>query len=523
MTAMDDVPHPPGADPLDPLVVFDRLVVGPVLLERERLVAPYRIESREGSDATDFVLRFGEPVFEPGEPASEGMATMVAAQIALNYGLFAREIVIHGPVDRADRRFIAEMTENTAREIYVNKLLAPNPFLRGAAVGIRPERRGTYSRARLTFPDARSGRATAWPGPPADRRHVAVLSSGGKDSLLTYGLLRELGYEVHPVFGNESGRHWFTALNAFRHFETAVANTTRVWMNADRVFNWMLRHFPFVRQDFATLRADIYPIRLWTVAVFLFAALPVVRRRGVGRVVIGNEHDTTRRARTHGIPHYDGLFDQSRFFDRALTRYYRQKGMDIAQFSILRPISELVVQQTLAARYPDLHRHQVSCHAAHADGDRMRPCGRCEKCRRIVGMLSAGGFDPGVCGYTGEQVAHALRSLETRDVHQSGPDAEHLAWLLQERGLIRVDGSSRRRARPHPEVECLRFDRERSPVDWMPLELRRPLVDLMAEHTRGVVERVGSAWQPLDPSSDRLDLPYAYEAAPPPSGRSSGG
>ena len=32
---------------------------------------------------------------------------------------------------------------------------------------------------------------------------------------------------------------------------------------------------------FDRVRADIYPLRLWTVAVFLFGALPLLRARGI--------------------------------------------------------------------------------------------------------------------------------------------------------------------------------------------------------------------------------------------------
>ena len=67
-----------------------------------------------------------------------------------------------------------------------------------------------------------------------------------------------------------------------------------------------------MRPDFARLRSDDYPIRLWTVAVFVFGVLPLVRKRGLGRIVIGCEHDTTRVVEHEGIPHYDGLYDQSR-------------------------------------------------------------------------------------------------------------------------------------------------------------------------------------------------------------------
>ncbi len=63
-------------------------------------------------------------------------------------------------------------------------------------------------------------------------------------------------------------------------------------------------------------------------------------------------------------------------------------------------MSELLIENILAERYPELQRHQVSCHAAHKEGERIKPCGRCEKCMRIVAMLSAMDADPTLCGYT---------------------------------------------------------------------------------------------------------------------------
>ena len=48
---------------------------------------------------------------------------MIGAQVALNYGLFCRKIVFHGIFDGTDRRFLSDMAQNTAREIYVKKFL----------------------------------------------------------------------------------------------------------------------------------------------------------------------------------------------------------------------------------------------------------------------------------------------------------------------------------------------------------------------------------------------------------------
>ena len=211
-----------------------------------------------------------EPVFDADDRSDWNLASMMIAQVALNYGLFCREIVFHGPFDPVDRAFLREMAANTAREIYVKKFLEPNPFLLPEVSGMPAEKRDSYLQARMVFPDDECRGFTGW---DTSRAVHAILSSGGKESLLSYGLLSELGVETHPVFVNESGRHWFTALNAYRHFSREVENTARVWTNCDRVFAWMLRRLRFIRPDFDSVRSDEYPIRLWTVAVFLFGAL----------------------------------------------------------------------------------------------------------------------------------------------------------------------------------------------------------------------------------------------------------
>jgi creatinine amidohydrolase/Fe(II)-dependent formamide hydrolase-like protein len=493
------------------LAVMDRLEVGPVTVEPNRLVAPYRVTAGNERHETELVYRYEEPVFDGDDPAALNLASMIAAQVALNYGLFCPEMVFHGPFDRHDRRLLTEMAANTAREIYVKKLLEPNPFLRPEATGFAAERRDSYLRAELVFPDGPLEDLEPW---RTDRRRHAILSSGGKESLLGFGLIDELGYDTHPIFVNESGRHWFTALNAYRHFEQNVPNTARVWTNCDRVFSWMLRRLPFIRPDFASVRSDEYPIRLWTVAVFLFGVLPLLRKRGIGRLLIGDEFDTTRRAYNQRVPHYDGLYDQSRGFDCRLTRYFQSKGFGVAQFSVLRPLSELLVEKILVERYPELQRLQTSCHAAHTVGERVEPCGRCEKCRRVVGMLSALGADPTDCGYRPDQVDHCLGALVESGVHQEAAGESHMLVMLEQRGLLPAPSSATGRVKPHPEVLKVRIDPERSPMDAVPVDLRRGLFQIFLEHAHGAVRRTGRVWIPAFPLDEpELFLPYRYEPA----------
>jgi creatinine amidohydrolase/Fe(II)-dependent formamide hydrolase-like protein len=498
------------AKTLESFMVLDRLEVGPVVVEPHRLVAPYRVVAGGAEHVTELIYRYSEPVFDPDDESHLNLASMIAAQVALNYGLFASELVFRGPFDRHDRRLLAEMAANTAREIYVKKLLEPNPFLVAEASEVKIDRRDSHLQARLVFDDRQPELLAGW---ETDRSRHAILSSGGKESLLSYALLDELGHETHPIFVNESGRHWFTALNAFRHFEREIPNTARVWTNCDRVFSWMLHHLPFIRPDFASLRSDEYPIRLWTVAVFLFGVLPLLRKRGVGRVVIGDEFDTTSRAFHQRIGHYDGLYDQSRYFDERMTRYFQAKGFGLVQFSIVRPLSELLVERVLVERYPDLQRLQTSCHAAHTEGDRVLPCGRCEKCRRVVGMLRALGADPTRCGYRQEQVEDCLRALASAGVHQEAVGERQMMSMLIEQGLVPRDSVGKGRIGAHPEVLKIRIDPERSPVDGIPVDLRRGLYRIFLDHADGAVRRTGRMWLSAFPL-DEADLfrPYSYEA-----------
>jgi creatinine amidohydrolase/Fe(II)-dependent formamide hydrolase-like protein len=503
-------------DPLAALVSFDRLEVGPVRVQPRRLFMPYRIVRGDWEDAVELIYRWEEPVFDTSSEDSRNMASLVGAQVALNYGLFCREIIFHGPFDPADREFLRDMAENTCREIYVKKFLEPNPFLVEGYRDLPVVERDRYLRAELRFPDGLSASAMRpAPMPEADPERYAVLSSGGKDSLLSYGLLEEAGFEVHPVFGNESGRHWYTALNAHRHFRRTVPSTARVWMNSDRVFAWMLRHLPFVRRDFAAVRSDEYPVRLWTVAVFLFGTLPLLRKRGVAYLVIGDEFDTTDRREHEGIEHYNGLFDQSLYFDATLNAYYRTKGWDLAQCSLLRPLSEILIEKTLTERYPALFEQQVSCHATHMEGERVRPCGRCEKCRRIVGMLVALGADPGRCGYSERQVADCLEALPRQGVAQEDEGAAHLLRLLERQGRIELEDGCGVRPEEHPEVMRLRFHPEASPVDCTPRASRGPVWKMLLEHAEGAVRRDGEDWVAFDPlTPESLGAPFPWEQVP---------
>lgn len=478
---------------LDNLVAFDSLEVGPAVISADRFRVPYSVKRGGTIETFNLMYRYGEEVFDPEDPDSVNLVSMIASQVAFNYGLFCDRILFHGSYDGNDRRFINEMIENTSREIFVKKFLEPNIFLVQSFTPFPVLKQDSYTNARVEFPgDSYPGTRRRWNGKETG---YGILLSGGKESLLSYGILNEVGLETHPVFINESGRHWYTALNSYRYFKDHVPNTARVWTNSDRLFSWMARRLPFIRDDFASRRADDYPVRLWTVAVFLFGALPLLKKRRAGHLVIGDEYDTTRKAELAGISHYDGLYDQSRFFDETVTGYFFEKGWDIAQFSLLRPLSELLVLKTLVERYPGLQEQQVSCHMASIKGDHAYPCGRCEKCHRVVGMLAAFGADPARCGYSGEQIERILKALPEKHLHQESAGSRRILYLLAERKLI----APSHLYEPCGEVEALRFDQLCAPPETVPEKIRKPVLDIQTAHASGALIKERGKWVGFDP------------------------
>lgn len=494
-------------------IVRKELRVGPIELEPNRVKATYQITTKDNAvESKELIYSYSEKVFDPSSYESTNLASMMVAQVAMNYGLFFEEIVFDGVFGDTDQRFIRDMTENTSREIYVNKLILPNEFLEEEFRGVKVEKFRQYTSANIRFINTKYEHIIhTWSLKHTSTEDFVILSSGGKDSLLSYGLVKDMGRQAHPIFINESGRHWFTAINAFKYLGSIEPNTAKVWCNSDRLFNWILRHLPFIKKNFANIRADIYPVRLWTVAVFLFGVLPIARKRKAGNILIGDEYDTTLKLSYDGVTHYGGLYDQSKYFDNALTRYYLKKGWNINQYSILRSLSELLILKILVKKYPKLQKQQVSCHAAHEKEGRIYPCGNCEKCRRIIGMLSALDADPGNCGYTPVQVSKGLKSLESKKVKQIGPDAAQLFYMLTEKGLINKTEHTRKLAKEHPYILKLRFDNERSMLSDMPVAVRRALLGLVLPYSNGSVQLKDRKWQDIEiMREETLNIPYPF-------------
>ena len=168
---------------INSLLVIDKFEIGPVKLEKKRFLSPYKITQNGEEHSIDLIYRYEEEVFDPKGQGSKNLADMVAVQVALNYGLFCKEIVFHGSFDKYDQQFIKDMMENTSREIYVKKFLEPNPFLQGAAASLAITKLDHYTQAIINFNSEQKSRTEKSNHWEIDRKIHAILSSGGKDCL----------------------------------------------------------------------------------------------------------------------------------------------------------------------------------------------------------------------------------------------------------------------------------------------------------------------------------------------------
>jgi hypothetical protein len=317
-----------------------------------------------------------------------------------------------------------------------------------------------------------------------------VLSSGGKESLLTYAMLKEIGAEVHPLYVNESGGHWRTALTAYRQFVRNEPNTARVWTNVDRFYTFMLDHMRIIRPDHRKVWSDTYPIRLCIFPVYVFLLLSVFVRRKIGSLLIGSELDDPRTSPLFkGIKHYFGVYDQTQDFDLRMEQWYMKRLPGMRQWSAVRPISGMIVERVLTSRYPELARVQRSCHSCRFEKGKIVPCGHCSKCQGVLLFLLANQMDPSIMEYRKEDVIALPERVAKGALRLDEDEREHSIFLSKLPSLV---------GKEHSHVETIHVHKPTSDIELVPARFRIPLLKIMMEYTKGFTKLEGDSWVPVN-------------------------
>ncbi len=321
-----------------------------------------------------------------------------------------------------------------------------------------------------------------------DSKSCGVLSSGGKESLLTYAMLKETGANVYPLYINESGGHWRTALAAYRHHQKTEPNIGRVWLNVDRFYVFMLDHLRIVRPDHRKVWLDTYPIRLCIFPVYVFHLLPVFTAKGIGNLLIGSEFDDPRIAPIYkDIKHYFGVYDQTQDYDLRMEQWYQKRLPSMRQWSAVRPVSGLIVERILTQRYPTLAAYQRSCHSCRLEAGEVVPCGECSKCLGIQLFLQANGVSPEKMNYSQKDIELFPKRFGEGGMRLDEDEKQHAAYLCSANGVT-VSG------REHPHVESIHLYKQTGDLTLIPKQFRPALMSIIEQYTNSYTKLEGDKW-----------------------------
>jgi len=412
----------------------------------------------------------------------------------LNYGLFSKKINLNFQVSKSDLLLLDELNKVFSKDIFVNKIL------RRRTNYILPEFLPNEKNVKIE--DA-SPKAVIKPtkiyndafiSKNMDKNSCGILSSGGKESLLTYGILKEIGCKVYPLYINESGGHWRTALTAYKYHKKNDPRTEKVWTNVDRFYVFMLDNLKFIRSDHRKIRADTYPIRLCVFPFYVFSLLPIFSKEKIGNLLIGSEFDDLRTKPLYlDIPHYFGIYDQHQDYDYVMNIWYKKRLSGLYQWSAVRNISGLIVERILTKRYPELAKLQRSCHSCHFENKNIVPCGVCSKCMGILLFLLANKIDPKIMKFRKKDIELFTKRVTPKNLRLDEDEKNQSFYLIGKKDQIPD-------IKPIDHVEKIHIFKDTCNINLIPNHVRNDLLSTIKNYSTGYCKLVGKKWISINES-----------------------
>ena len=406
----------------------------------------------------------------------------------LNYGLFSKKISLNFPISKSDYEILKKLNIIFSKDIFVNKILRRRtnyilPDFIPNEKYVKPE--DAEPQATIIAKDIYYDNQIS---ENIDKNKCGILSSGGKESLLTYGILKEIGCKVYPLYVNESGGHWRTALTAYRYHIKNDSNTMKVWTNVDRFYVFMLDNLKIIRNDHRTIRADTYPIRLCIFPFYVFSLLPIYSMKNIGNLLIGSEFDDLRvKPNYKKIPHYFGVYDQHQDYDDLMNDWYKKRMLGLTQWSALRNISGLIVERILANRYPTLASLQRSCHSCHFENDSIIPCGKCSKCMGVLLFLFANKIDPKIMNFKEKDIKLFTERLSPKNLRLDEDEKNQSFYLINEKNNIP-------KSKPVNHIEKIHINKDTCDTKKIPNHLRSDILKIIEKYTNGYCELKNRKW-----------------------------
>ncbi|MEM0140366.1 MAG: metal-binding protein [Ferroplasma sp.] len=382
---------------IDKVISFENIEVNIAAIEKRRITGNIKFD--------DFSYRLIF-TYDQDIDVSRNIAGLILTMPVINFTYFSRKLTLNFPVSETDKRMIMDFMRINAHEVFINKIINRRyDYIKDEYI---PEEKD------ITEENASGITELACSEPfydmaenSSDPDKVAIMSSGGKESLLAFGIFNEINPpdKNYAFYFEESGSHWLTAKTAYDNYKKNFQNTVKAWSNIDRFYHEITKHVKIIKTENIDIRSDDYPLQVFIFPVYIFLLVPLLIKYRIGNVIMGDELDDPREmGNFHGLKYYYGIFDQTHDFNEMISEYFNAKHMDFKVYSIVYPVTGYLEERILMERYHDLFLLQRSCHSCHEDHGIVKPCGKCTKCLGILLFIEANSGNPREIMYSDDDI-----------------------------------------------------------------------------------------------------------------------
>jgi hypothetical protein len=269
------------------------------------------------------------------------------------------------------------------------------------------------------------------------KNRAILLFSFGKESLLTYGLLRELNVSVTPFFMKEP--------------QASSENRHKLKL-AEKFLNKIGGRVNFFPLSVGRLRQKRGFYWGWDIILsqYAFFLVPFLFYHQARYLFIGNEQSCNYCLKDNEGYFINPVFEQSVPVMQLLQDIPKLFSINTHVGSLVEPVHEIFITAILHRRYPDLGKFQMSCFSETPQAKKHRWCGHCEKCSRMFIFFKALGINTDKIGFynnsmlaTDKKQYYVLfNSRGTDSAYGSsglGRDEQLLAFYLAYRNGVKGD------------------------------------------------------------------------------------
>ena len=465
---------------IDDVISFDNIEVSIDKIEKRRITGYIKLDDF----SYKLIFTYAEDI-----DVDRNIAGLILTMPAINYTYFSRKFTLNFPVTERDIKLVKDFMLINAHEVFINKIINRRydyikPEFIPSEKDINQENADGITE--LVCPEIVE-EEKSW---VIREDRVAIMSSGGKESLLAFGIFNEINKPEnnYAFYFEESGSHWLTAKTAYDYYRNNYNNIMKVWSNTDRFYHEALKHLKIIKQEMIDIRSDDYPIQVFIFPLYIFLLLPLIKKYGIGNIIMGDEFDDPRGMEDYkGLKYYYGIFDQTYDFNHMLSIYFRDKGINSSVYSIVYPVTGYVEEKVLMNRYRDLFLQQRSCHSCHEKNGLIYPCGKCSKCLGILLFIESAGGNPRDIMYSDADVRLLGHRLLKSRLRLDPDEKEYAESKLRFTGHV------------NPEINHVAgmhiMPYEKYVLSAVPENFREPIRRILSESTCGIYELKDEKWQ----------------------------